>query len=210
MPEFVRFPTTMWSTLLTRPRDAREAVFLRYRTPIYSFICNRGFDVNDAEDLTQEVFLRVCREEFLREADRDKGQFRSLLLGVTRNVILKEYERRAQRKKLPPAPAQPDTDEPMFDMLWLQNLVNLALERLMAEGAEGGPRAYEAFMLHKYRGVPYKDVAEKLGVPLSDVRNWIHAAKTKLKKFLVEEIQRYCSTKGEMDDEVARLLHALK
>src|SRR5262245_35208350 len=159
-PTVVKFPTTLWSTLLTRPHDAREAVFLRYRTPIYSFICNQGFDVNDAEDLTQEVFLRVCREEFLRAADRDKGRFRSLLLAVTRNVILKEYEKRAQRKKQPPPPKPPETDDPGFDMLWVQNLVNLALERLMAEGTEGGPRAYEAFMLHKYRGVPYKDVAD--------------------------------------------------
>jgi RNA polymerase sigma-70 factor (ECF subfamily) len=206
MAEFVRFPTTFWSTILQRPRDAREAVFVRYRTPIFNFICNRGFDANDADDLTQEVFLRVCREDFLRQADRDKGRFRNLLLAVTRNVILKEHERRARAKKLPAPPAE-SGDDPSFDMLWLQNLVTLAIERLQKEGPA---RQHEAFTLHKYRGLSYAEIGERMGATLSDARNWIHAAKVKVKAYLEEEIRRTCSTAREMEEEVAKLLRALR
>ncbi len=208
MAEFVRFPTTLWSTIVERPRDAREAVFVRYREPVLAFIRNQGFAAHDAEDLAQEVFLRVCQEGFLRDADRTKGRFRSLLLAVTRHVIQHERERRG--RPVPPAPAPAASEDAAFDTLWLSNLVTLALKRLAADAVPGGPRAYEAFTLHKHQGLTYRQIADKLGVSLDDVRNWIHAAKSKLKKLIADEIRAYCSSQGELDDELAQLLRNLK
>lgn len=189
------------------PGQARSEVFTRYRTPVYGFIRNRGFSEADAEDLTQEVFLRVCREEFLRKADRDAGRFRTLLLAVTRNVI---FEERRKKQRSPassldqdgiPEPAASPEEGEVFDRLWSQNLIRLALERLQQETSANGPKYYEAFILNKIQNLPYAEVGERLGVSVTDVTNWIHQARKKIRKYLEEEIRSYASSNQEYQAE---------
>lgn len=207
MPRFVRFPTTFWSTIHGRPDRAKSEVFTRYRAPIFSFILNQGFQESDAEDLTQEVFSRVCREEFLQKADADRGRFRSLLLSVTRHVILHERDRRRRRDALSideaqvqaPSPAEAD---PGFDRLWIQNLLTLALQRLKAEERTDGPRWHDAIVLHKLQGLDYEATAARLGCSTVDIGNWIRQAKIHLRRHLEDLIREYCSSDAEWDEEV--------
>jgi RNA polymerase sigma-70 factor, ECF subfamily len=220
MIKFVRFPTTFWSTLVDRPDRARQELFTRYRTPVFNYVVNQGYDESDADDVTQEVFLRISREEFLRKADRLKGKFRSLVLAVTRHVILKD---RARKMRLKAASVeQDDFDDAVFSMsevdgederfntLWIQNLVGLALERLMVETRGGGPRYYEALVLNQFQGLSYADVARSLGVQASDVRNWIHYGKKKLKGYLIDHVRAYASSESGLSEELAFVNRFLK
>ena len=93
----MRFQSTLW-TLIGHARGGDEQALTefveRYRPPVVAFIGRRGF-TSESEDLAQEVFLEVFKDEVLTKADPDKGRFRSLLLAVTRNVIgkhLRHYE----------------------------------------------------------------------------------------------------------------------
>src|SRR5262245_23416363 len=173
MAAFVRFPSTIWTSIARNPERARARVFSAYRIPIFNYVRNQGFSEHDAEDLSQEVFIRVCRDEFLKKVDRAKGKFRSLLLAVTRNVI---HDERANRRKARPVsveqggsggrkmdlPAEEPSDKG-FDELWVQNLTRLGLENLQKECAGGGPKYYEALVLSKLEGLGYAKIAEKLG-----------------------------------------------
>lgn len=214
MVRFVEFPSTFWTTLLASPDRARQELFARYRAPIYNFVLNRGFREHDAEDLTQEVFLRISREGFLRKADRTKGKFRTLLLAVTRHVIQKERQRRSARQAPPLGPAAgaleggppaEASEEELFTTLWVKNLVELALQRLQADTAPGGPRYYEALVLSKFRGLSYEAIARELGVGVGDVKNWIHYGKKKVRRYLVDEIRSTCAGEREFEADVALL-----
>ena len=73
------FPSSIWTTILEIRRDrgrVQEEVILRYRDPISGFIRSQGVEARDVEDLTQEVFLRVCSEGFLEKVDPARGRFR--------------------------------------------------------------------------------------------------------------------------------------
>jgi RNA polymerase sigma-70 factor, ECF subfamily len=207
MIKFVRFPTTFWSTLIDRPDRARQELFARYRTPVFNYLLNQGFAESDADDLTQEVFLRISGEEFLRKADRSKGKFRSLVLAVTRHVVLKERARRGRRQ----APVEreevypDDAEDQNFNTLWIQNLVGLALERLMVETRGEGPRYYESLVLNQFQGLSYADVAQVLGAQVSDIKNWIHLGKKKLKGYLIEHVRSYSSSESGFSEELAFL-----
>jgi DNA-directed RNA polymerase specialized sigma24 family protein len=85
--------------MIQRPERARAEVFTRYRTPVFNFLRNRGLSEHDAEDVAQDVFLRVCREDFLKKLDRNRGKFRSLLLAVTRHVMLNERASRHRKER---------------------------------------------------------------------------------------------------------------
>jgi RNA polymerase sigma-70 factor (ECF subfamily) len=220
MIKFVRFPTTFWSTIAQRPDRARQELFTRYRTPIYNYLLNQGYRDSDADDLTQEVFLRLSGEQFLKKADRTKGKFRSLVLAVTRHVIWKERARRSRQKAA--SLGKDDLEEPSLEFsvegpedqrwntLWVQNLVRLALDRLMAETRPDGPRYYEALVLNQFQGLSYDQVARTLGARVSDIKNWIHYGKKKLKDYLLDHVKSYSTGEsglGEELDFVSRFLN---
>jgi len=221
MIKFVRFPTTFWSTIAERPDRARQELFTRYRTPVFNYVLNQGCSESDADDLTQEVFLRISREEFLRKADRTKGKFRSLVLAVTRHVLLKERARRS-RQRTSASLEQGDLDESFagffqdeaedqrFNTLWVQNLVRLALDRLMMETHGDGPRYYEALVLSQFQGLSYDEVARTLGARVSDIKNWIHYGKKKLKAHVVDHVRSYSSGEEGFSEELEFVNHFLK
>ena len=220
MIKFVRFPTTFWGTLAERPDRARQEIFTRYRTPVFNYIRNQGYGESDADDLTQEVFLRISREEFLRKADRSKGKFRSLVLAVTRHVILKDRARQSRQKTVSAGAAEEfdeafvsvSADEPedqRFNTLWVQNLVRLALDRLMMETRPDGPRYYEALVLNQFQGLSYDEVARALGARVSDIKNWIHYGKKKLKSHLVDHVRSYSSGETGLTEELDFVGHFL-
>lgn len=220
MIKFVRFPTTFWSTMAERPDRARQELFTRYRAPVFNYILNQGYSESDADDLTQEVFLRISREEFLRKADRARGKFRSLVLAVTRHVLSKERSRRSRQKAASleqedlddsvPAAAADEPEDQRFNILWIQNLVNLALERLMQETRPDGPRYYDALVLSQFQGLSYEEVARRLGVRVGDIKNWVHYGKKKLKGHLVHHVRTTSSSEAGFGEELAFVRDFLK
>ena len=96
---FSVFPTTIWTTIHQAGEQdtvALEDVAQRYRQPVFEYIRRRGFNGNDAEDICQDVFVRVLQGGVLAKADRQRGRFRSLLLSVTTHVILDRLRKRRE------------------------------------------------------------------------------------------------------------------
>jgi RNA polymerase sigma-70 factor (ECF subfamily) len=205
----VQFPTSVWSAILSvrqDPERVKDLIVRRYRDPIFEFARRQGLPHEDAEDVAQEVFLRVCREEFLEKADRQKGKFRTLLLAVTRHVILQFRrhelsERRDRRRQIAlgdfDVPADAPADEE-FDRLWVKNLVTQAMERLKAEAM------IQALKL-QMEGRSYQEIADALGKSVTDVTNYIHRAKDRLRRQIEEMIREY-SSREQAPAEIADLM----
>ena len=68
------FPGTVWTTIRRAGEDDREALerfASAYRPPVLRFLQRRGFSSTDAEDLCQEVFLRLIRGRVLSRAESE-------------------------------------------------------------------------------------------------------------------------------------------
>lgn len=205
----MELPSSIWTVILSirqDPERVKDMIVRRYRQPVYDFIRMKGLNHEDAEDVTQEVFVRICREEFLQKADRDKGKFRTLLLAVTRNMIaffrrFELSERRDRRRQISIAnmdlPAQQEPDKE-FDALWVKNLVTQAMERLQDDPT------VKALAL-QMQGKSYQEIADELGKQVTDVTNYIHRAKQRLRAEIERMIAAY-STKDQMPEEVAELV----
>src|SRR5919197_4712822 len=134
----------------------------------------------DAEDLTQETFVRVFRSL----AQYEPGTFEGWLHRITTNLFL-DMVRRRQRirfdalgddaaEKLPsrePAPQQ-QFDDAHFDADVQQALDTLA------------PEFRAAVVLCDIEGLSYEDIAATLGVKLGTVRSRIHRGRSQLRKAL--------------------------
>ena len=229
MAEFVRFTQTMWSMIADAKRGDKEAVesiLERYRPPLLAFIQNSGFERSDAEDIVQEVFEVVLRDELLAKADRARGKFRSLLLAVVRHTIAGTLRARSRQKRgggarilslntdtdgmsIEQHLAAPEDHEP-FDMLWVENVVRLAMSRLSATSKQNDLPYLEALLLLTEEGLDYATIAERLSVKPSDVKNYVFQARRLLKQNVLNEIASYSSSEGEYEAEVAYLMKFLR
>lgn len=205
----MHMPSTMWTTILQfhhDPERVKDFVVRRYRQPVVEFARRQGLKEEDAEDIAQEVFLRVCKESFLKKADQIRGKFRTVLLTVTKNVISswRRYELAGIRDRrrdvaLEDGLSLPEEtpDDPEFDRLWVKNLMTQAMERLKIDPGT------EALKL-QMEGLSYQEIADRLGRKVTDVTNFIHRAKERLKKEFERLIAEY-SSREDVAEEIAAL-----
>lgn len=224
MSEWIEMPSTMWTVISTARREggpALETILRKYRPPVLAFLRQSGFGAEDAEDLAQETFLTLLQDDVLSKADRERGRFRSLLLAVARHTA-SEARRNAGRLKRGGGTkthsldanagegraryadfvGAPETEE-SFDRLWVENLVRLGLDRLREECEQENRPYFQALFLFANEGLGYPEVAEKLSVKLSDVKNYVFQARVRLKRFILREVNEYSSSRSEYESEIA-------
>jgi RNA polymerase sigma-70 factor, ECF subfamily len=140
----------------------------------------------EAQDLTQEVFLRVFRT--LRTFRSDEGSFGTWLARVTRNLLIDHYRRTRQDRQtdsiddhlstldqpLPTAPARPDQT---LAGLETSELLQAALQRL-------SPDLREAVILRDLQEMEYREIAQVLGIPEGTVKSRINRGRAELGRLL--------------------------
>ncbi len=135
----------------------------------------------DAEDLTQETFLRVFRSL----SGYKPGTFEGWLHRITTNLFL-DSVRRAKRVRMDAMGDEAasvvddhaaSTPERGFEHAHLDNDVQAALDALR-------PEYRAAVVLCDIEGLSYEEIAVTLGVKLGTVRSRIHRARAQLRREL--------------------------
>ena len=96
------FHTTRWS-MVARAGGAEEAALetlcAAYWYPLYAYVRRRGFDAEDGRDLTQGFFEALLEKNMVASADRERGKFRSFLLGSLNHFLANEWDKRCALKR---------------------------------------------------------------------------------------------------------------
>jgi hypothetical protein len=102
------FLTTHWSLIenirSTEDRDrALIGVLLdKYWKPVYCYLRRKGYDNEQAKDLTQGFFHEiVLNKNLVQRADQAKGRFRSFLLHALNQYVINEHEKQSAQKRIP-------------------------------------------------------------------------------------------------------------
>lgn len=178
------------------------------------FIRAQGHPPEDAEDLVQEVFLRVYEDDVLARADQNRGRFRSFLLGVTRNVLRERARGDAALKRgggrrplsLDEIDALPsDSRDERFDRAWLESMVKEALARLRDECARDGRPFYDVLRMELDEELSHAEVAERTGRSLDDVRAVVSRGRRRLGELLAGVVKEVSSSPEEFEEEMAYL-----
>ena len=131
---------------------------------------------HDAEDLTQDVFVRVFRSL----ADYTPGTFEGWLHRITTNLFLDKVRRQARIR----FEALPEDQERLAgpaaspEQAWSDSHLDADLERALAALA---PEFRSAVVLCDLEGLSYEEVAATLGIKLGTVRSRIHRGRTQLR-----------------------------
>jgi RNA polymerase sigma factor (sigma-70 family) len=192
-------------------REACEGLLKQYRKPVVGFLQVRGFSEADAEDLAQEVMVRLVKA--LAGADKSKGRFRNLILGISRNLMRQEWDRRNRAAPTVSVdspedgaelPAGEQASDETFDGLWVDNLISMAMDKLRKECAARGTHHFEALDLYANRNASYEEISAKLGAGIQNVKSYIYMARQRLKKLVSEAVAEY-SSRDEYEAELALL-----
>lgn len=166
--------------LRVRGGDAQsfEELLRRYRVPLVSYFCRLLRDRALAEDLAQEVFLRVYKA---RERYQPDARFTTWLYRIATNLALNALRDRKPEVLLAEEedsegerPIERFVDpQPSAE----QQLVECDRERLIRQAVEAlPPNQRAAVILHKYQEVDYRQIAGILKVSESAVKSLLFRA----------------------------------
>ncbi len=227
------FETTHWSMVVAAGErgspDAEAALATlcnRYWQPLYAYVRHAGNSLHDAQDLTQQFFLKLLDKEYLRAADFQRGRFRSFLLAALKNFLSNQRKsQRAQKRgggqrilswdfedaesALAREATAQMTPAMLFDRRWAMLLLDTVLGRLEAEFAARGKQ--ETFQYLKpllagdHDARPYAQVAALLGTNEAAVKMSVHRLRRRYRELLREEIARTVVDPQDVDDELEQL-----
>ena len=149
----------------------------RYRLPLTAYFARRVGSRSEAEDLTQEVFLRMVRRLELENVENVEAFVFRTAVNLLRDRSRRDKSQSVRRVEF--ANRQTDVDdlspERVFDSRQSLTLVIAVLEGL-------DERTRDAFILHRLEGMKHSQIAELLGVSVSSVEKYIIKALTQLAK----------------------------
>jgi RNA polymerase sigma-70 factor (ECF subfamily) len=152
-----------------------ELLWDQYCCRLLAFIRRRVANDADAEDILQEVFIRVHRS-LCCSSEWNKPE--SWIYRVTRNLIIDYYRRRRDWAEIP----EDLIEEADFDELEAEAGLALSLR----ETIDALPEPYrQALILTEYQGLSQKELAEKLGLSFSGAKSRIQRARLKLRDLLL-------------------------
>lgn len=150
-------PILMNAICDTANHEAWRSFERRYAPMVCSYCIARGMRANDAEDVAQEVFLRITAHGFAHRYDPSVGTFRSYLFRVTRSVA--SGIRQSQGHK-PVASHNVNDSEQEWDRVWKQQAIRLAIKRVEESVSE----KTKCILSLTFRGVPPSTIAELTGM----------------------------------------------
>ena len=162
--------------------DAFERLVREYGDRIYRFV-KRLAGERSAEDLTQEVFIRVHRSI---ESYRPDGRFESWLFTIANNLCIDQARRRKPEasltdvdQDLAPERFASEAREPLEDLEAEERrgAILKAVERLPFDQRQ-------VFLLREEAGLSFREIADLTGCPLNTALGRMHYAMEALRKSL--------------------------
>jgi RNA polymerase sigma-70 factor, ECF subfamily len=171
---------------------AWEEIVQRFNRRIFNICYRFTGSPDDAQDLAQEVFIKVYRT--LKTYDTEKGSFMTWVATLTRNLLVDHFRKSKQDRvtdsmdepvaaqedsisvteRLPDMGPSPDT---RLQTREAQEMVQKALQKL-------SPELREAVILRDLQDMDYREIALALKVPEGTVKSRINRGRTELARLL--------------------------
>ena len=231
------FATTRWSVVLaaghgdtSHAHDALAHLCRSYWYPLYAYARRRGQSPHDAQDLTQEFFARLLQGNWVAQADRQRGRFRTFLLSAMQHFMANEWNKaRAQKRggtqpvlslnddsaeqRYQLEPAEKSTPETLFERGWALSLLNDVLRRMEEEYRRDGKSAWMEAMRPALTAdrdsIGYADIAQKLGMTEAAARVAVHRLRQRYRRLIQAEVANTVASPDEVEAEMRHLFQVL-
>jgi RNA polymerase sigma-70 factor (ECF subfamily) len=171
---------------------AWEEIVQRYNRRIYNICYRFAGSADDAQDLTQEVFIKMYRT--LNSYDVERSAFMTWVTTITRNLLVDHFRKSKQDRvtdSIDAAPSEHEDATPLSDKIQdrtptpdasaqsreTRETVHRALQKL-------SPDLREAVILRDLQDMDYREIATVLRVPEGTVKSRINRGRAELARLL--------------------------
>jgi len=234
------FLTTHWSLIedaKKRPDEDRALIGLlleRYWKPVYCYLRQKGYDNEQAKDLTQSFFHEIVLNlNLIRRADQSKGRFRSFLLYALNQYLMNENRRERAQKNIPkdkivsldaielpllPQSVIESSAEDSYNYAWVSALLDQVLSEVKRNCCEQGMETHWCVfgervvkpMLNNVAPRSLTDICEEYGIESEKkASNMIVTVKRRFQATLKQYIRSTVASESEMADELKEIMQFL-
>lgn len=170
--------------LLVRLKNADEEAFTQifemYVKKVYQFVLSYNKEKTEAEDITQNVFIKIWEKKLLINIDKS---FEGFIFTIAYRLVIDYFRKNSvhfHRTTIIGLAEESIASQVNSDDLLkrhnLESLYEKALQSLTA-------KRKEIFLLSRHNGLSNKQIAEQLGISIKTVENQMTAALSSLKAF---------------------------
>ena len=230
-PVSMEFPNTNWTILAsatlngdTSGHEALNELCRSYWQPIAAFIRSRGFPSERVEDLTQDFFIQIMERQFFKRADRDKGRFRSFMLGSLRLFLTDALRHQNAQKRgghleqtvLGENDITMEMEELQFDQSWAEMVFERSLKKLedivLKKRTPQGWTLLRCFLPgpSTMRSVSYLELGEEIGLTEGGAKTEVFRLRQQFRDALRAEVALTVGAPHEVDEELSHLRSTLE
>lgn len=213
-------------------RDGYGAMVSVYWKPVYKYLrLQWKLAAEEAKDTTQDFFARAIEKSFFDAYDPGKARFRTFLRVCLDRFLANQRKASARLKRgggQADVPLDFETAEgelrqhdvavasdldDYFHAEWIRSLMALAVDDLREQYRRAGKstefRVFERYDLEapaEGRAITYAEVARECGVSVSDVTNYLFAARRAFRRLLLDRLRTVCGDAREFEAEARHLL----
>ena len=211
-----------------RSKTSLASLCENYWYPLYAYLRRRGYSSDQAQDLTQEFFVRVIEGRYLDRAEPEKGRFRAFLLTSLKFFVADEEDRRRAHKRgggmVVPLefssgeeryqcePGHDETPERIYERRWALSVLDRVVEKLRNEFVQHGrPDHFErlkVFLLGQ-SDAPYAALAQELNTSEGALKVAIHRLRKRYRELFRQEIADTVADPAAVESELRHLAAVL-
>lgn len=210
---------------------AFDALARAYWLPIARYVELRWrTSRQDAEDLTQSLLAAAFDDGYFERFDASRARFRTFVRVCVDRHVMKWLEREGRQKRGGDVrlvamdamhevadEATTDASEQIFRDEWIRHLFQLALDQLQELlTARGNALCFEVFVARDVAALgaamggaerpSYQALAERFGIPVTQVTNHLNMARRLLREIVVAELRVITASDAELRSEARALL----
>jgi RNA polymerase sigma-70 factor (ECF subfamily) len=166
-----------------------DLLVARYRQSLFTWFLGMTGSRSDAEDLFQDVWVRVIRNA----ARFEDISFRAWMWQIARNLLI-DF-RRKRKPNISLDAVDDDEDQPLLEKLVAkeaspgEEAERMDMARKAMQAVDRLPAVQrEVFLMRVQGGLPFNEIAKILDVPVNTALGRMHDATTKLKQMLMKEM----------------------
>jgi RNA polymerase sigma-70 factor (ECF subfamily) len=230
------FRTTRWTQVSRAKADSEEGrqalaeLCDAYYEPVVAFLRCELRDADAAREMTHEFFARLLAGDAIAKAERERGRFRSFLLGAVKHFLSRRREAARRLKRGGGAPCVSLNDEDAaearwvadasvlspdkaFDRQWALTVLARAMEALRRKyAAEGSEEFFESAKPWLTGDAVHGEqmmLVDRTGLNPAALRVAVHRIKKRFRQLVKMEVAGTLDDPGQVNAEVRLLLAAL-
>ncbi|MHC4105538.1 MAG: RNA polymerase sigma factor [Planctomycetota bacterium] len=205
-----------------------------YWKPVYCYLRHRGYNNEQAKDLTQGFFQEVvCGRKLIQQADRKKGRFRTLLLRALDRYLVSAHRKDTARKRIPkerlisledstihelPEVVGIVNSEEVFHYTWVCELLDRMLEEVEIECRQRGMTLHwDLFhdrvlspIINCMESPPLEELCHKYGVASTvKASSMIFSVKRRFRSAMKRLLRKSVASEAQINEEMTELLKFL-